>query len=248
MIGAYGNTFEPDFLGIRHRALVSGVVNWARGEGLLGEENIDPGAAPYAEAMGGLRGGVSAWTSTFLPDWLSQPVQPVAAGSIASATLDTIISNRIIAEHPGMTNEQLAVIMNNSDSPEFKSAYKDVSRAGVITQLLNFTAPVQTTVRENSRDVRTAITTMTYDAAEQRGVAPWEFAPTAADVEFATTYQKQTGKEWEPGDFQDAQQKQELARATADARPFIAAEQEYNNLGSQTARNLSSRYQQIRSG
>ena len=97
MAGLYGNTFEPDLLGIRHRALVGAAVN-----ALLAEEGKGPGPSPYADLSANARGKVSKWVSSFAPGWMAQPVPPVQDGNIQSANLDKQIENQILTNNPGM--------------------------------------------------------------------------------------------------------------------------------------------------
>jgi hypothetical protein len=230
MMGVYGDTFEPDMLGIRHRAIVGSVVNWMRSEGLLGEENQNPGAAPYADAMLTARENVSSWVSSFTPDWISQPVQKRARGSVAAGTLDDVIETRIIEENPQLTNLELARIMNDPDSEEYKSAYEDAARAGVIQQLLSFSYPVSFRVESDKRDRDRAARAEISKEAKSLGVNPWEVNNGNASLEFRANYEKQTGTTFAPADWESLSLKQDLRNADPQARRFVVLENEYQNI------------------
>lgn len=248
MIGSYGNTFEPDMLGIRHRALVGSTINWLRSEGVLGASNENPGASPYADLNEQARAVVSKWTSTFLPDWLSRPVEMQAGGTVGEVTLDKIIENRIMAENPNLTNEELVTIMNNPDDPKYKSAFQDAARAGVIGQMLSFTLPTSFKVRENSADVRAATNSLVRTEAKELGVQPEEVTPTNADMEFMAAYKAQTGKNFTVGQWQDANDKRALTFATPEGRKFILQENEYKSLGTPEAQKALQTYYAIQDG
>jgi hypothetical protein len=243
MMGVYGDTFEPDLLGIRHRSLVGAAVNYVRSVA-----GYDPGAAPYASAMGQARGVVSSVVSEFTPDWFSQPVLPKAGGSSTEATLEAIIESRVIADNPGLTNEQVLDILTNVESPEYQAAYRSVATAGIAQQLLNFTIPQQFRVRDAARDVRAAQVSTIYEAAEKQGVAPWEFKPSVADANFAAQYRNLTGKDWKPGDYSSAMLDKNLTEAVPEAKPFVLAEHEYNNLGGERAAKIFQRFNDLRNG
>jgi hypothetical protein len=243
MMGVYGDTFEPDLLGIRHRSLIGAAVNYVRSVA-----GFDPGAAPYASAMGQARYHVSSFVAQFTPDWFSQPVLPKAGGSSAEATLESVIESRVIAENPGLTNEQLLDIITNPESPEYQAAYRQAASAGLAQQLLNFTIPQQFRVRDAARDVRAAQVSTIFEAAEKQGVEPWEFKPTVADAEFATRYKQLTGKDWKPGDYSSAMLDKNLTEAVPEAKPFVLAENEYNNLGGERNAKIFGRYTDLRNG
>jgi hypothetical protein len=240
MMGMYGNTFEPDLLGIRHKAILGSVVNFMRSH-----MGMEPADAPYAQAMGQARWGVSAFVSQFTPDWLTQPVTPKAGGNTTDATFDQVIESRIIANNPHLTNGMLLEIMDDETHPEYQRAYQQAADAGVLQQLLNFTFPTKVRVRENSRDIRTAQVSTIWEAAEAAGVDPWKFKPGLGDVEFATRYKALTGKEWSPEDYQTAKDRNDLMRATPEHKMFVLAEQEYNRLGGKQASAIFQRYQDI---
>ena len=229
LMGMYGNTFEPDLLGIRHKALVGGAVQFVRAH--LG---FDPAGAPYAAAMGHARYAVSSFVSGVMP-WLSEPVTPRAGGSSQEASLDSLIESVVIenlkATNPTVTNQQLLDIMSDPDSPEYESAYRTVADAGLVTQLLNFTAPVRFTMRQDARDVRMAQMDAVQEEADRLGVPPWEVAPTPDDLQFHARYEALTGKEYQPGDYETAKFKHDLARAPLEAKDLLVAEAEYNVIG-----------------
>jgi hypothetical protein len=241
LMGVYGDTWEPDLLGIRHRSLIGAAVQFARSQA-----GFDPASAPYATAMGNARWNVSSFVSQFTPDWFSQPVLPKAGGG--DATLDTIIESRIVANNPSLSNEQLLDIMANAESPEFIEAYQQAATAGLAQQLLNFSLPQQFRVRDDARDVRAAQVSTIYEAAEKQGTNPWEFKPSAGDVEFATRYRQLTGKDWKPGDYTKALDQKNLTEATPEAKPFILAEQEYHRLGGEKNQRIMQRYNDLRNG
>jgi hypothetical protein len=243
MMGMYGNTFEPDLLGIRHKALVGSAINFLRAHA-----GFDPAGAPYADAMGQVRYSVSSFVSSFTPDWLSQPVTPRAGGSSQEATLDTVIESAILENNPGLTNEELLGIMTDREHPEYQRAFQQAADAGIIQQLLNFTLPMQFRMRHDGRDVRTAQVAEIEAAAREKGVAPFRFTPTPGDITFAARYKSQTGKDWTPGDYQDAKVKHDLVRAPEEAKTFILQEATYNTLGDPKDRKLMDRYHAIRNG
>lgn len=243
LMGMYGDTFEPDLLGIRHKALIGSAVNFIRSQ--LG---MDPAAAPYQTAMGQARWNVSSFVSQFAPDWLSQPVLPKAGKNTTEATMDTIIESRIIANNPGITNGRLLEIMSDPDSPEYNEAFKSVAAAGFAQQLLNFTAPQNYRIRDAARDVRNAKISTIYEAAEKQGVTPQEFAPTESDVEFAAQYKNLTGKEWKPGDYQQALAESDLTRSTMEYKPFVVQEQQFYALGGADNARIYRKYSDILSG
>ncbi len=243
LAGMYGDTFEPDLLGIRHKALIGSAVNF-----LASQAGMAPVDAPYASAMGQARWNVSSFVSQFTPDWLTQPVLPKAGGSTSDATLDTIIESRVIDNNPGLTKQQLLDIMTNTQSPEFQEAYQQAAAAGVIQQLLNFTMPANYRMRESSRDVRSAQTNTIYEAAELAGVSPTEFRPAEGDVEFAARYKSLTGKDWEPGDYAKAKAEADITKATIQQKPFVVQQNEYYSLGTDAQRKVFQQYQDILQG
>lgn len=243
LMGVLGDTYEPDLLGIRHKALIGSAVNFARSQ--LG---MDPAGTPYASAMGSVRGSISGFVSQFTPDWLTQPVTPRVGGSLAQASLDTIIESRIMARNPGMTNGQLLDIMSDPDSPEYDAAYRDVSANGLVQQLLNFTLPQTYRLEENTRDVRSAQVSTIYEAAEKQGVSPYEFKPSIGDVAFGARYKELTGKDWRPGDYETAQAKQKLTRAAPEAKNILYQAAEYQDLGTTEQQRRFTKYQDILNG
>lgn len=243
LMGVYGDTIEPDMLGIRHKSLIGATVNFMRSQ--LGMEPMD---APYANAMGQLRWNVSQFVAPFTPDWLSQPVPPKAGGSQTDATFDTIIESRIIARNPNLTNGELLEIMTDQEHPEYLAAYRDASTAGLLQQFLNFSLPVSFKMREDSRDVRNAQVSTIYQAAQAAGVSPTELKPSMADAEFAARYKQLTGKDWKPGDYATAKSQSDLIRATPEAKPFLVQQQEYYNLGGSEQVAKYQKYQDIRNG
>jgi hypothetical protein len=243
MMGVYGDTFEPDMLGIRHKSLIGSVVNFIAAE----SGNAPPGS-PYADLMGEIRYRISSVVSDFTPDWLAQPVLPKAGGSQSAATLDTVIESRIIARNPQLTNGQLLEIMTDPEHPEFLAAYQDAATAGLIQNLVNISAPLQIRLREDSRDVRSAQVSTIYEAAEKAGVSPTEFKPSMGDVDFAARYEGLTGKPWKPGDYENAKSAADLVRATPAAKPFIVEQQQYYNLGTPEQRRVFEAYTDLRDG
>lgn len=243
LMGTYGDTFEPDLLGIRHKAIIGAAVNFMRSQ--LG---MDPAAAPYQTAMGQARWSISSFVSQFAPDWLSQPVLPKAGNNTTEATMDTLIESRVIANNQGLDNGTLLQIMSDPDSPEYNAAYKEVAAAGLAQQLLNFTAPQNYRIRDAARDVRTAKTSTIYEAAAAKGVTPQEFKPDIGDIEFATKYKNLTGKEWQPGDYNEAKAEGDITRATEQYKPFVVEEQQYYALGGPEASRIYSKYNDILNG
>jgi hypothetical protein len=247
LMGVYGDTFEPDLLGIRHKTLIGSAVNFMRSQ--LG---MDPAAAPYQTAMGQARWNVSSFVSQFAPDWMSQPVLPKAGKNTTEATMDTLIESRVVQitkdQGKQLTNGELLEIMTDDANPVYQQAYQQVAAAGFLQQLLNFTAPQNYRIREASRDVRSAQTSTIWEAAEKAGVTPTEFKPTEGDIDFATKYKNLTGKDWKPTDYEEAQSIQDLTKATEDHKPFIVQEQEYYDLGGEKATSIYQKYNDIRNG
>lgn len=248
MMGMYGDTFEPDMLGIRHRALVGSVVNWMRGEGWLGASNTEPGAAPYADLSAEAREKVSGWASIMLPDWLSQPVMANAIRSPSQASLDNVIESRIIAEHPEFTNADLVQAMNDPESEAYQSAFQDAARAGVLQQLLSFSAPVRFRVEENTRDVRNAAQAAISKQADKLGIEPYEVTDTVADAEFRAEYKNQTGKEFRSYDWQEMANQEDLMNAMPEAREFVVRENEYQQIGGPEGKKIDDMYYGIVNG
>jgi hypothetical protein len=244
-MGAYGDTFAPDPAGLRTKQLVGAVVNVGRAQ--LG---MEPAPAPYDSANVKLREWISGLTASLAPDWLSQPVQAKASedGTLARATLDDVIASRVLAENPNLTNQQMLDILNNPDSPEYESAYQDAANAGLLAQMLNFMAPVSFKERESSRDVARAQVNTIRKAAADAGVPPDDYVPTLADAEFLTTYKNLTGKDWQPGDYNKAQFKRDIATATPKARPFVIQETEYSQLGPPEGQAILAKANDIRAG
>jgi hypothetical protein len=247
LMGVYGDTFEPDLLGIRHKTLIGATVNFMRSQ--LG---MDPAAAPYQTAMGQARWNVSSFVSQFAPDWFSQPVLPKAGGNTTEATMDTIIESRVIQisaeEGKQLTNAELLEIMTDDQNPTYLRAFQDVAKAGFLQQLLNFTAPQNYRIREASRDVRSAQVATIWEAAEKAGVTPTEFKPTEGDITFAAKYKNLTGKEWKPGDYEEALALQDLTKATNEHKPFVVQEQEFYNLGTPKQQRVFEKYNAIKNG
>lgn len=242
LMGIYGNTFEPDLLGIRHKALVGAAAQFVRAE--LG---WDPASSPYMDAMGQMRYSVSSFVHDVLP-WLTEPVTPRVGNSSQEASLDTLIESVLIANNPQMTNGELLQVMTNTDSPEYQEAYRAVAEAGLVQQLLNFTLPVQFRVKHDATDVRRAQVDVISEEARKRGVMPWELAPTTEDVDFAARYEKMTGKAWDPGDYQKASREADLARAPEEAKPFLLQEWAYQDLGTEEQRRHFEKYQALLDG
>lgn len=244
MMGAYGNTFEPDLLGIRHKALVGSAVNWA-----MSQAGAQPPGTPYANAMGQARWTLSNTASSFLPGWLAQPVPPKAGGSTQEASLDTIIEHIILTDQPNMTGDQLLEIMSDPESPEYTAAYQKAASAGVVQQLLNFTLPMQFSVRNDARDVRTAQKKVFEDAAEAAGVPPFQYQPTVGDLKFAADYERLTGKPWKPGDYEDASFKIDIARAPdGEAKRFVFEDAAYHELGTPSERKTFETFRALKYG
>lgn len=243
LLGAYGDTFEPDLLGIRHKSLIGSAVNF-----VASQAGMEPPGSPYQELMGELRYRVSSLADPFTPDWMFRPVLPKAGGSQSDATLDTVIESRIMARNPQLTNGELLEIITDPEHPEYIAAYQDAATAGIIQQLVNITTPINVRMREDSRDVRNAQISTIYEAAEEAGVSPQEFQPSMGDIEFATRYKNLTGNDWKPGDFDSAMAKAELAKATPQAKPFVYEEQQYHSLGTPEQRAVFQRYQDLRNG
>lgn len=237
MMGMYGNTFEPDLLGIRDKALVGASINFARAH--LG---FDPAGAPYADAMGSLRYSVSSFVDSFTPDWLTQTVTPRAGGSSQEASLNTIIESVIMANNPSMTNQQLIDIMADPESPEYTDAYRQAADAGIVQQLLNISAPVSFRMRNDARDVRLAQMNTIFEAATKVGLTPYQFLPTTADVAFMAKYKALTGNDWKPGDYQNAKLKNDLANAPTAQKQFILDDATWNNLGTPAQQKAYSTY------
>lgn len=246
MMGTYGDTFEPDALGVRHRALVGSALNWIGAEAGLTEGY---GSAPYAELNAKARQHVSTWASAFLPEWLAQPVQVKAndSGTIAEASYEKLIESRVIYNNPNLTNQQLFEIMNDPDSDEHREAQREISRSGVLNQLIAFTIPIGVKTRESSTDVRGAVLSAHYDAAKKAGINANEVNP-RADAEFASRYKATTGKDWSPKDFDKAQLESSLISATPQARPYILQLEQYKMLGSPLGRKTMEKYNDIKYG
>lgn len=242
LMGIYGNTFEPDLLGIRHKALVGAAVQFVRAQA-----GFEPAGAPYMDAMGQLRYQVSSFVADVLP-WLTEPVTPRVGGSSQEASLDTLIESVIIANNPNLTNGQLLAIMSDPEHPEYRDAYRAVSEAGLVQQLLNFTTPVQWRVKHDATDVRRAQIDVISEEARARNVMPWELAPTTEDLDFAARYQAMTGKSWDPGDYEKARREQDLARAPEEAKPFLLQEWAYQDLGTPEQRAHFEKYQALLDG
>jgi hypothetical protein len=247
LMGVFGDTFEPDLLGIRHKTLIGSAVNFMRSQ--LG---MDPAAAPYQTAMGQARFNISTFVSQFAPDWFSQPVLPKAGKNTTEATMDTIIESRVVQitreQGRNLTNGELLDIMTDDTNPIYIQAYQDVAKAGFLQQLLNFTAPQNYRIREASRDVRAAQTSTIWEAAEAAGKSPVDFKPSESDVEFAAKYKNLTGKDWKPGDYEQAQSIQDLTKATEEHKPFIVQEDAFYKLGGPNAARIYRKYQDIRNG
>jgi len=246
MIGAYGDTFEPDMIGIRHRAIAGSIVNALAAEMGIGDGMTN---AFYASANAKAREKISGWASAVGPSWLTQKVNANAtsSGTIAEANLEVIIQNRIIRQNPDLTNADLAQIMNDPDSPEYQAAWRIAARAGVITQLFNFVSPVSIKIKDSGTDVRSAAVRTVSKFSEQAGVAPYEFNP-AGNIEFAAAYKNATGMEWDPKYIDDARLKREIANATPEARPILIQDHLYNQLGTERARDIKFQYNDIAYG
>jgi len=226
MAGLYGNTFEPDLLGIRHRALVGAAVN-----ALLAEEGKGPGPSPYADLSANARGKVSKWVSSFAPGWMAQPVPPVQDGNIQSANLDKQIENQILTNNPGMTYDQLLQVMTDPSSKEYQQAWKTVARMGLASQMLTFTAPTGMKLRQAAPDVRNAGLSLVYKEAAKEGVPADQINP-ANDAKFATTFKSMTGQDWKPGWYDKNQLDQTIANASPEAKPLLLYESQYAKLPS----------------
>lgn len=240
MMGMYGNTFEPDLLGIRHKALVGSAINFFRAHA-----GLDPAGAPYADAMGQLRYSVSSFVDSFTPDWLAQTVTPRAGGSSQEASLDITIESIVLSQNPNMTNQQLLDIMSDPESPEYQHAYQMASDAGLVQQLLNIALPVSFRMRHDARDVRLASMNTIYEAATAAGVQPADFAPRPSDLAFRAKYKQLTGKEWQPADYKTAKIQNDLVNAPIEAKQFVLDQATYQDLGTDKQRRNYDRYTAI---
>jgi hypothetical protein len=227
--------------------LVGSAVNYAAAELGFGEGEYQ--AAFYAEANAKARGHISQWASSLLPGWLSQPVKPKAndTGTIAEASFERLVESRIITNNPNITNEELFMIMNDPDNPEYQSAYKEIARSGVLNQLISFTIPVGLKVREAETDVRSAALSEHYETAKDLGIPVDQLTP-AADAQFAARYKARTGREWSPSDFDTDQARANLVSATPRARPFIIQLQQYEKLGTELGRKTIAEYYKVKNG
>lgn len=226
LMGMYGNTFEPDLLGIRHKSLVGAAINFARAH-----TGFEPAGAPYADAMGQLRYATSSFVSSFTPDWVSQPVTPKAGNSTQEASLDTIIESIIVANNPNLTNGELLEIMTEPEHPEYQRAFQAAAEAGLVQQLLNFIIPQQFRVRHDARDVRASQVQVIEEAARKSGVSPYEFAPSPQDLSFAAKYEQMTGRKWRPADYENAKIRHDLVRAPDEHKQFIVDAFQWQKLG-----------------
>jgi hypothetical protein len=244
-LGAYGDTYAPDPLGLRHRALAGAAINEIRAY-----TGMDPATAPYEAFNTKLREFISTTFDAATPDWMGKPVAVKAStdGTMQTATQDDLIATRILADNPGITNQEMVDILNNPDDPRFDKAYREVADAGLLNQLLNITIPVNTKVREDSRDVSTAQMKSIRAAAKEAGVPPSDYVPTPADVQFYESYKKLTGKDFQPGDFDKAAMKRDLATSTPQARTFTVQKYEYDSIGSPSAKAIQDRVTQIANG
>ena len=236
MTGAYGDTFEPDMLGIRHRALVGSIVN-----SIVAETGGGVPEPFYAGANAQARETISTWFAAFAPDWMSQPVKAKnnRSGSIAEATMDKAIESRIVSNNPGMTYAQLLEIMNDPESDAFKQAWTEVARSGLANQLMSFTIPVTTKFRDSKSDIRDAKVGVYYDLKEQ-GKSPMQ------DAEFAAQYKRLTGEDYKSGALDRALMEKDMVGATPKARVFIVSEYEYNKLGTKRAKEIKSTVNKIK--
>lgn len=249
LAGVYGNTFEPDLLPIRQKALVGSVINAVNAH--MGGAPI---GAPLQNAGGQLRGVTSGIVGQILPDvlepWLAQPVRPKGGGSQQEATLDNLIENVIMENNADMplTGQQLLDIMTDEKNPEYIRAYQQVADTGMAAQLLNFVVPTQFKMRHNQRDADLAGVNAVNEEADKQGLPAFKVAPTLHDLDFAARYKQLTGREWSPTDYKSAALRQDLARTPNAQKPLLMQESAYLDLGTQRQRNLNSRYQAIRNG
>jgi hypothetical protein len=244
-LGAYGDTYAPDPLGVRHRALAGAAINEFRAH-----TGMDPATAPYEGFNTKLREFISTTFDAATPDWLGKPVSVKATtdGTMATATQDDLITTRLLAENPNMTNQDVLDVLNNPDDPRFQKAYQEVADAGFLNQLLNIALPVTTKVREDSRDVTNAQLKAIRTAAKQAGVPPSDYQPSPADVQFYEGYKKLTGKAFVPGSYDEAQMKRDLATSTPAARTFTIQKYEYDSIGSPVAQDMQQKITQIANG
>lgn len=250
MAGTYGDTFEPDMLGIRHKALLGSVINWASAEFVPGSNTPQhTDMAWYGHLNAWMRQHASADVAKFAPGWFAKPVamKNDSTGTLGQATMENLVESRIVANHPGMTNEQLFGIMNNSDSPEYQTAWQEVARSGVANQLMSFLAPFSLKFRESTSDVRAAKINATYAMANKYGISPSDVNP-QTDAQFATDYKAVTGEDWKPGAFDQAQSQSDLIKASPQGRVYVIKDAQYTALGSQLGRDTNKTYQQIAHG
>lgn len=244
-IGAYGDSFAPDPLGIRHRSLVGAAINEFRAHA-----GMEPGTAPYEAFNTKLREFISTNFDAATPDWLGQPVAVKNSrdGTMATATMDDLITTRIMESNPGITNGELIEILSDPESPEYQAAYKQVANAGLLQQVLGVTIPTNIRVREDSRDANRAGMNLIREEAKKVGASPYEYEPTPADIEFYESYRKLTGRDYKPGDMDRMQLKRDIQTSTPQARRFVIQKHEYDNLGTSNARHLQRRIGQIVNG
>lgn len=246
MAGTYGNTFEPDFLGIRHRALIGSVINWIEAEAGMPPS---PRQAFYAHINADLRSAASREIAKYTPGWMSSPVpsRNNGAGTIGQASIESLIETRILANNPDMTYEQLFQIMNDPESDAYQTAWQEVARSGVANQFLSFVAPIGLKFKESTGDVRSAALGITYDMARKYNIPASAVNP-QTDAEFAAKYKAITGSDWKPGDFDRYQFESDLVNATPKGRLFIMQDAQYRALGTQRGRDALSMYQKIAHG
>ena len=223
--GAYGQTFEPDPLGVRHRAIAGAIHNKIREMNGLG-----PGNAFYADANAWLREKVSGTIGEQLPFGMGQEVKQREGGSVMAMSLDSMISSVIVTQNPDMTNGELVAVLNDPDTEEYRRAWDEVSSKGLIQQMMNLTAPMSVKFRHGGRDVRDA-TIKTIDREAEKQGLPSGYQVTQGDAEFRAHFKRQTGKDFTSSIYQDAKAEKEYINAAPAARPFIVQEHEYESLG-----------------
>lgn len=243
MLGVYGNGFEPDFLGIRDRAIVGSAVN-----AIMAATGHGHPDAFYASMNDGMRSKVSNWVDIMVPDWLGKPVQRNVEGSISQASIQHAIENKIIDDNPGLTNGQLVQIMGDSESPEYKKAFEQVSRAGIMAQFLNFVSPFSVKARDAQTDQRAAIASQTKKEAAKLGVNPEDMTAAEASPEFRAQYKQQTGIDFQTGEFKDVSSKKDLVSATPAGKSMLILNQTYNQLGNPDQQKIYNDYQAIMNG
>jgi hypothetical protein len=173
--GAFGSDFSPSpfiFKEFRLAAAFTDLAMSLAGEG--------PHRKLWEELMNWTRQQVSGTLEGTVPG-----IRQVDATD-PNAVLDDMINSMIADQHPEYSQERIDEAMNDTESPEYKDAFRRVAAQGALSAVWNTTMPLSTKTRLESRDATMATAKAGY-AALDAGKEPTPEQQAAMNLRSAET-------------------------------------------------------------